>query len=181
MIVRVLAVLCATLLGVGRGAPGRAAELKIGITQFPSTLNPHIDSMLAKSYVLAMTQRPVTAYDQDWNLIRLLCVELPTLENGAAKLETQADGRPGIAVTYRLNPKATWGDGTPVTSADMVFTWQAGRHPKSGFGNFEAFRRITAVDVIDEHTFTLHVDRVTFDYNGLSMDLLPAHLERPIF
>ena len=181
MVARALAVVFAALFGVILAAQGRAAELKIGITQFPSTLNPHIDSMLAKSYVLAMTQRPVTTYDQQWTLICLLCVELPTLENGGAKLETQADGRPGIAVTYRINPKATWGDGTPVTSADMVFTWEAGRHPKSGFGNFEAFRRITAVDVVDDKTFTLHVDRVTFDYNGLSVDLLPARLERPIF
>ena len=137
MIARALAVVFAALFGIILAAQGRAAELKIGITQFPSTLNPHIDSMLAKSYVLAMTQRPVTTYDQQWNLICLLCVELPTLENGGAKLETQADGRPGIAVTYRINPKATWGDGTPVTSADMVFTWEAGRHPKSGFGNFD--------------------------------------------
>jgi len=159
----------------------RAAELKIGLSQFPSTLNPQIDSMLAKSYVLAMTQRPITAYDQDWNLICMLCVELPTLENGQAKLETLPDGRQGIAVTYRLQPDATWGDGTPVTSADMVFTWEAGLHPKSGFTNFETFRRILAIDVIDDKTFTLHNDRVTFDYNSLQLDLLPAHVERPIF
>jgi peptide/nickel transport system substrate-binding protein len=159
----------------------RAAELKIGLSQFPSTLNPQIDSMLAKSYVLAMTQRPITAYDQDWKLVCMLCVELPTLENGQAKLETLPDGSQGIAVTYRLRPDATWGDGTPVTSADMVFTWEAGRHPKSGFTNFETFRRILEIDVIDDKTFTLLNDRVTFDYNSLQLDLLPAHIERPIF
>ncbi|HEY5598381.1 MAG TPA: peptide ABC transporter substrate-binding protein [Kiloniellales bacterium] len=184
MIARLFAVFCAAIAamaGVAAGADARAAELKIGLTQFPSTLNPHIDSMLAKSYVQAMTQRPITAYDQDWKLVCLLCVELPTLENGQAQIETLADGRQGIAVTYRLRPEATWGDGTPVTSADMVFTWEAGRHPKSGFTNFEAFRRILAIDVIDDKSFTLHVDRVTFDYNSLQLDLLPAHVERPIF
>ena len=38
---------------------GGAGEIKIGITQFPATLNPNIDAMLAKSYVLAMTRRPM--------------------------------------------------------------------------------------------------------------------------
>jgi len=49
--------------GRARGAVGgwasaaRAARdtLTIGITQYPSTFNPNIDSMLAKTYVLAMT------------------------------------------------------------------------------------------------------------------------------
>lgn len=181
MTARLIAILCAAILSLSAAPMARAAELKIGMTQFPSTLNPQIDSMLAKSYVLAMTQRPVTAYDQDWKLVCMLCVDLPTLENGQAILETLPDGGQGIAVTYRLRPDAAWGDGTPVTSADMVFTWEAGRHPKSGFTNFEAFRRILAIDVIDDKTFTLHNDRVTFDYNSLPLDLLPAHIERPIF
>jgi peptide/nickel transport system substrate-binding protein len=182
MIARLFAIaLCAVLIGAASGREAHAAELKIGITQFPSTLNPHIDSMLAKSYIQAMTIRTVTTYDQDWNLICLLCVELPTLENGQAVLEKTPDGGDGIAVTYRLNPDASWGDGTPVTSADMVFTWEAGKHPKSGFTNFESFRRILSIDVIDDKTFTVHEDRVTFNYNALQLDLLPAHVERPIF
>jgi len=158
-----------------------AGELRIGLTQFPSTLNPHIDSMVAKSYVLAMAMRPLTVYDADWQLVCLLCTELPTLENGGAELETLPDDGQGIAVTYRIQPEATWGDGTPVTSADMVFTWQVGKHPKSGVSGFEAFRRILDVEVIDDKTFVLHVDRVTFDYNSAGLDLLPAHIERPIF
>src|SRR5690349_25058470 len=51
-------------------APGNAVaaggELKIGIIQFPSTLNPSIDVMAAKSYVLGATLRPFTVYDADW-------------------------------------------------------------------------------------------------------------------
>ncbi|HSR71703.1 MAG TPA: ABC transporter substrate-binding protein, partial [Kiloniellales bacterium] len=159
----------------------RAETLTVGITQFPSTLHPLIDSMLAKSYVLAMTQRPITLHDHDWELACALCTELPTLENGGAKRETTPDGDEGIAVTYRIHPEATWGDGTPVTSADMVFTWEVGRHPRSGVADAEAFRRILSIDVIDDKTFTLHVDRVTFDYNAAGVDLLPAHIERPIF
>ncbi len=169
-------------LAAGAAAAAGAGELKIGITQFPSTLNPNIDSMLAKSYVLAMTRRPITAYDQDWALICMLCTELPTIENGQAVPEQTPEGGRGIAVTYRLQPEATWGDGTPVSTDDVVFTWEVGRHPKSGVAGFEAFRRILSIDKIDDKTFTVHVDRVTFDYNASGgFDLLPAHIERTIF
>ncbi len=182
MIARVAALLGVLALGLFGGAASvLAAELKIGMTQFPSTLNPLIDAMLAKTYVLAMTRRPLTAYDQNWELVCMLCTELPTIENGLAVPEDLPDGKRGIAVTYTLQPEATWGDGVAVTSADVVFTWQVGRHPKTGVSNFEAFRRILDVEVIDDKTFTLHVDRVTFDYNASGLEILPEHVERPIF
>jgi len=54
----------AALLGPLAAPAGNAAtakdDLVIGITQYPSTLHPNIDSMVAKSYVLGMTQRPFT-------------------------------------------------------------------------------------------------------------------------
>lgn len=177
------AIVLALSIALG-AAPARAAkdELVIGMTQFPSTFHPMIDSMLAKSYVLAMARRAVTTYDTEWKLVCLLCVELPTLENGLAEIEEYGDGQRGVALTVSIHPEARWGDGTPVTAGDMVFTWEVGRHTQTGVGNFEAFRRIRAVDVVDDRTFVLHVDRVTFDYNSMNgLDLLPAHIERPYF
>jgi peptide/nickel transport system substrate-binding protein len=182
MITRFAALFCALALGwAGPTTASQAAELRIGITQFPSTLNPLIDSMLAKSYVLAMTRRPITAYDQDWELVCMLCTELPTIENGLAVPEDLPDGKQGIAVTYKIRAEAAWGDGEPVTSADVVFTWEVGRHPKTGVSDFESFRRILSIEVLDDKTFTLHVDRIEFTYNALALQILPEHIERPIF
>ncbi|MCB1815633.1 MAG: peptide ABC transporter substrate-binding protein, partial [Candidatus Competibacteraceae bacterium] len=79
-------------------------SLVIGMSQFPATFHPNIDSMLAKSYVLGMARRPFTAHDQDWKLTCLLCTELPSLENGKAVLEPTPDGGQGIAVTYTIQP-----------------------------------------------------------------------------
>ena len=59
-------------------------RLTIGISQFPSNLHPNIDSMAAKSYVLGLSQRPLTTYDAMWELVCMLCTGLPTLENGRA-------------------------------------------------------------------------------------------------
>lgn len=176
-----LGLLLSLLLAVPFNASARE-QLTIGITQFPATLHPNIDYMLAKTYVLGMVRRPLTAYDHDWTLTCLLCTELPTLENGGAVRETTPDGDDGIAVTYSIHPEARWGDGTPISSTDAVFTREVGRHPDSPISNRELYRRILSIDVVDDKTFTLHVDRVTFNYNAINdFDLLPAHLERPVF
>ena len=156
--------------------------ITIGVTQFPSTFHPNIDSMLAKSYILSATRRPFTVYDPNWNLTCLLCTRLPTIENGLAVPETTPDGKKGIAVTYTIHPAAKWGDGTPLTNRDVLFTWQVGRHPKTGVSGFELYRRIYKIDVQGEKTFTLHFDKLFFDYNSIgSFELIPAHLDKKIF
>ncbi len=181
---RLLSAFGAFILGAA-ALPALAAEtLTIGITQYPTSFHPTITSMLAQRYVEGLTLRPITVYDHDWQLVCMLCTELPSIENGGAKRETyEQDGetKEGIAVTYSLHPDATWGDGTPVTSDDMLFTWEMGRDERSGAVSLEAFQRIRSIDVIDEKTFTLHLDRVTYSYNAFSLALLPAHIERPIF
>ncbi len=154
-------------------------DLVIGVAQFPSSLNPYYDSLTIKSYVLGFGIRPVTAFDKDWNLSCLLCSELPTLANGLAKVEDRAGGK-GMAVTLKLKPGLNWGDGVPVTAKDVVFTWKMGRDPASGFANTHPWDRATSIDVIDDKTVTLHLDKVRVDYNQWDT-LLPAHVEGPAF
>ena len=83
--------------------------------------------MAAKSYVLGFARRPVTAYGADWQLGCMPCETLPSLENGGAVRETTPEGKPGLRVTWRLREDARWGDGTPVTTADLRFAYEAGR------------------------------------------------------
>ncbi len=170
----------ALIAPAAKGAP--KDELIIGMTQFPATFHPNIDSMLAKSYVLAMTRRPFTVHDKNWQLICMLCTKLPTIENGLAAPETLPTGKKGIAVTYTIRADAVWGDGTPVTTKDVLFTYEVGRHPLSGVAAAEPYRRILKIDVKDDKTFTLHIDRITFDYNDINgFGLIPAHLDRAKF
>src|SRR5204862_8273933 len=110
------------LLIAAAALPAVAAEhttLTIGLIQFPSTLNPNIDAMAAKSYVLGMARRPFTVYDADWKLMCLLCTQLPSIENGLAVPVDLPDGKPGgkkgVDLTYTIRSDATWGDGVPVT------------------------------------------------------------------
>ena len=111
---RLLLCLLSSLLGLpSSGVAFAKDDLTIGITQFPSTFHPNIDAMVAKSYILAMTERPFTAYDASWRLVCMLCTELPTFENGFAKREKTPQGKDGVALTYKIQPGATWGDGYP--------------------------------------------------------------------
>ena len=164
--------------------PAAAAHdsLTIGITQYPSTLNPNIDAMAAKSYVLGMTVRPFTVYDADWKLVCLLCTRLPSIENGLAIPVDLPDGKRGVELTYTIRPDARWADGKPVTTEDVLFTYEVGRHPQSAISNAELYRRITKIDVKDDKTFTLHVNKLTFDYAAINDFVpLPAHIEREAF
>jgi peptide/nickel transport system substrate-binding protein len=175
-------VMCVILLMAPANAAADHDTLTIGITQFPSTLNPDIDPMLAKTYVLGMAVRPFTAYGADWKLACLLCTAVPTIANGAAVPVDLPDGKKGIDLTYTIRPDASWGDGVPVTTADVKFTYEVGRNPQSGVGNAEMYRRITAIDVKDDKTFTMHFDKLTFDFAAIDdFVLLPEHLERTAF
>ncbi len=182
---RWMALMMALVFSLTVAQPGTARakdELVIGVSQFPTAFHPLIESHATQGYILGMTQRPMTGYDENWELMCMLCTKLPTLENGLAVIEELEDGKEGIALTYTLHEQATWGDGVPVTTEDVLFTDEVGKHPESGTINSELFRRILSIDVVDDKTFTLHMDRVTFSYNAINdFELLPAHLERPIF
>ena len=156
--------------------------LSIGISQYPSTLHPNIENMLAKSYVLGMATRPLTRYNPKWELECALCVVLPTLENGLAVLEETPDGKPGMAVTFEIPADARWGDGVEVTSRDAQFTWEVGRHPLTGANGMEFYRSVYEVELLDEKRFTFHIDRRTFTYNAAGgFYLLPEHIDREVF
>jgi peptide/nickel transport system substrate-binding protein len=158
-------------------------DLKIGMSQFPSTLHPFFDEMVAKSLVLGGAVRPVTVNTPDWKPACMLCTELPTYENGRAKKETRKDGKKGIAATYTLKDELYWGDGTPVTTKDIIFAWEVGKHPKSGVGNGEFFSKdIVDIDVKDAKTFTIHFDKEKCDFAPINdFYPLPAHIEKAIF
>jgi peptide/nickel transport system substrate-binding protein len=61
-------------------------------------------------------------------------------------------------VTYKLNPKAVWDDGQPITAADYVFTWQNNKStdPKAdgcaSLLSTTGYDQIQTVDAVDDTT-----------------------------
>ncbi len=168
------------LLAGGHALAAPRDDLVIGVASFPSTLHPSFDPDVIKFYILGFADRPVTAYQPDWRLQCVLCTRLPSLANGDAVLEKQPNGSQGMAVTFHFKPGLTWGDGAPLGAADLAFTARVGRDPDSGFANTHTWEMVSRVDVLDPRTAVMHLTQTDYHYDVLD-ELLPAHLEAPVF
>ncbi len=178
---RLAAAVTLALLPAGTAAADDR-HLTIGVSQFPPILHPSIEPSVAASYINHMARRPITTFDHDWALTCVVCTTLPTLENGLATRVTLDDGREAVRMTVDLADDLAWGDGTPVTTDDLVFSWELGRHPLAPYANIELYQRIVDIDVEGPHRAHLTVTPIIYDYNAINdLELLPAHLERPIF
>jgi peptide/nickel transport system substrate-binding protein len=163
--------------------PAQAAktELVIGVAQFPSNMHPAIEPTVVKSYVRNMALRQITAYDKDWKLGCLLCTELPTIENGLAKIEDRPDGTKGMSVTIKMQPDLKWADGVPVTAKDVAFSWELGKSPESGFYRSDIYSRVDRLDTPDDHTVVMHLKEISSTYNDLSdFRVVSEHIEAPV-
>ena len=169
----VLALLCALALPLPARAAAAKDTLVIGVAQFPSSLNPFIDPEVVKTYALDFVVRPLTSFDKDWKLVCLLCTELPTVQNGGARFEDRPDGTRGMAVTFTLRPGLAWGDGTPVTSDDVAFTWKVGRDPRAGVASPHSWANVEAVERLDAERFVLHLRKPDTEYNQWDAILPP--------
>lgn len=180
-----LAVLVAGGMAAGPSPAQEPRELVIGLSQYPTNLNPLTEAHVAQSYIHGMTRRPFTAYSPDWEKRCFLCTALPSVEAGTAEIRDipeELGGGRGWAATFTIQPEAMWGDGTPITTEDVLFTWQVGRNEQSGVINFELFQDIVAIEVTDEHSFTIQWDKVSCGYDLINnFELVPAHLERALF
>jgi peptide/nickel transport system substrate-binding protein len=162
-------------------SPARAKDdLTIGIAEFPASMHPSIDALLIKNYVLGFGIRTITSADASGKLICLLCTEVPSLDNGLAKVVDEPGGGQAMEVTIKLRPDLKWGDGEPLTARDLAFTLRVGRDPNAGFSNANAWTRADRADVVDDHTAVLHLPKVMVSY-ALWDHILPEHIEGPIY
>jgi peptide/nickel transport system substrate-binding protein len=100
----------------------RGGQIVLAAEEWPACLNPLTQCAttswthrVADQYVLPKA----LALDAEGNYVATpLVTEVPTGANGGLKEKP-------FTVTYRINPKAVWDDGTAITAADFAFTWQA--------------------------------------------------------
>ncbi|MDA0148929.1 peptide ABC transporter substrate-binding protein [Vibrio sp. LaRot3] len=163
-------------------------KLTIGISQYPSTLHPVIDSMVAQAYTHGFSLRDTLGYDQKWELVCFLCEEVPTFENGQAEVvdrpnAKEGESAKGVKMTVKFKKDLFWGDGTPITTKDVAFWYKmATSADVQGNAGLSTFQHIEDLKVIDDHTVEVYVDRVSYKYNAYYVpDVLPSHLEEAIF
>lgn len=110
-----------------------------------------------------------------------LAVVIPTLENGLWK--AFPDGR--MELTWKIRPDARWHDGTPVTSADLVFTARVGQDKDLTVLTNNAYQFVESVEAVDEHTVVVAWKRPfiladTMFSNGFALPL-PKHILEPVY
>ncbi len=83
----------------------------------------------------------------------------------------------GLELVFHLRHDAGWSDGTPVTAADLVFSWQIQNSEELGWAWGDITDAIAAVEAVDDHTVRY---RFTHRYPYQLMDvndgpIVPAH------
>lgn len=129
------------LAGCGSDAPDQSRD---GGTLIDAEgQSPPILNVLLPEGVTAAGQRVVSNIQQ--NL-------LTSDENGAfvpqlaTEVPSGGDVREGpLRVTFRLQPRARWSDGEPVTSADVVFTWKTMTDPGNEVASRSGWDQIRAI------------------------------------
>ncbi|HWW84701.1 MAG TPA: peptide ABC transporter substrate-binding protein [Vicinamibacterales bacterium] len=140
------------------GAPSNDL-LIVGYDREPDTLNRFSTHILED--IQTCVVEGLTTTDERMNVIPLLAVRVPTLENGDVRL--RPDG--GMDVTWTLRPGVKWHDGVPFTSADVKFTVEALNNPSYKPESTDGFDRISGVDTPDPLTAVVHYKEIYAPYD----------------
>lgn len=120
-------------------------NLKLLYWQAPSTLNPFLSSGTKDIEAASIVIEPLAHYDVDAKKVPILATEIPTVENGGIAEDYRS-------ITWHLRQDIVWSDGTPLTAADVVFSWRYCTDEAVGCTAKDSFRDVTQVVAVDDHT-----------------------------
>lgn len=174
-----LLVLAAVALGgcqrVGSERWGTPHALRIGIVSDPSSLDPlFVTSQVGVDIGQLFTETLIGLSPRN-GPIPLVAQRVPTRANG----DISPDGR---TITYHLRRDERFADGTPLTSADVAFTYRAILDPRNPVTDAEPYRRIASLTTPDPHTVRIHLRKPwaaavseLFAASDYAYGILPAH------
>jgi len=150
------ALLLGAISGMALGLPAMAergsdGNVNIIYWQAPSILNPFLSGGTKDVESSSMIIEPLARYDEKGNLVPWLVKEVPTVENGGVSEDL-------TTITWNITPGITWSDGSPFTSADVVFTYEYCTHPEGGCAQVTKFEGVQSVEALDDLTV-----KVTFE------------------
>ncbi len=165
------------------GSDAANAELKIGISQEFETLNPLIMSMSASAYMYRMVGRSLVNLDPDGKWVPQLAKEIPSLENGLAKL-IEEGGKKKITATWEIIDNAKWGDGKPVICQDFITAREIAISPTVSVGEKEQWTQVEkiTVDAKNPKKCLFTYEKAKWDFYQLAQFYpIPTDLEKPVF
>lgn len=162
----VLAIACASLLSA-TSAFGASGDLRIGTAQPFDSPNP-FQAVLA----IAVDAYSLTYYDQ--LLGTSIKDQSVDFSNGLA---SSADvSKDGLTIRFHLRTGIHWSDGTPFTSADPLWTFNAVLKNKTNQLH-TTISAVKSVSAPDARTFVLHLATRDSEFlEKLAVPILPAHI-----
>ncbi len=136
---------------LGLAQRGSAGHVNILYWQASSTLNPYLSGGTKDIEAASLVLEPLARYDQDGNILPWLVDEVPTIENGGVAADL-------TSITWKLSDGLVWSDGSPVTSADVVFTGEYCMDENSGCNSLQQFDGVASIEALDDATV-----KITFD------------------
>lgn len=154
----------------GPAQPGGIADFLL--YEDPDSLNPWVGSTSIALQVSSAIMDGLTYNDPDGSFQPALAAELPTLENGGVSEDLST-------ITWKLKPDLLWSDGEPITSDDIVFTWEAVRDAANGSAFASEFEFITGIEAPDPLTAVVSYSDFNAGYLDQFPYLLPRHAAGP--
>ncbi len=154
--------------------PARKVATFIWTQEF-DTLNPLYTNMWFSSITQQIWNCWAWDFDEENNPHPVLVKEIPSVENGGISPD-------GKTITLKLRDDLVWSDGTPLTSADFLFTYEMVMSPKNAVATTSPYENLAALETPDERTVVMKFDEpyapwlATF-WHGI----LPAHILKPVF
>lgn len=135
-------------------------------SQFPKSFNYQIDNNVFSREIFRLMFEP------------LLDTDPITLEDQPGLAATWEISEDKKSFTFHLDPRATWSDGKPITSEDVLWSFEAIKNPDNLTGSFQSLlKRLTKIEAPDERTVIIHADEVHWKnlQACTSFRILPKH------
>ena len=143
---------------VNNSTPITGNTVYVRLGNEPTTLNLLITEDASSIHIGNQIFQPLLEFDpKTLELTPVLAKSRPTvtqIDTGSCK--------GGASYTYEIREEATWGDGAPVTAADVVFTIKTILNRKSGASNYRTsidFIRNVTIDATNPKKFTFWTDK----------------------
>ena len=144
-------------------------------TQEFDTLSPLYTAMWFTTTTYQLWNVWAWHFDENSNPIPVLVTEIPSEENGGIS----EDGR---TLTFNLRDDLIWSDGTPLTSADFVFTYEMTVDPANTVGTTYPYDQIETIEAPDPQTVVVTFTEPFAPWLAwMWRYILPDHVLRPVF
>jgi len=154
----------APVISASSAGPATGDSLVEGTIGEASTLIPLLATDSSSHAVAGQIYNGLVKYDKNLNIVGDLA-------------ESFDISRDGLTITFHLRSGVKWHDGAPLTSRDVLYTYQVTIDPKTPTAYAEDFKQVKSITAPDSRTI-----RVTYDspfapaLASWGVNILPAHL-----